>query len=616
MTNQRYSFTQKSALLQLLISSPDESDSGEYTCRIEQPGQPSKSISHNVNVPEKKVPVSETQRQAKRGLPEQRESLDAENKPISLETFMKNLTIEEGNRAKFICSVIGHIQSINWFKDNKPLSIDTDHRYKLTHSDGLVGLEIHDVMPNDSGFYTCTIRGRRNSVTSSSKLTVYESYSRRPKIDRPSIPAQSHESISKGIKRKIRVSRSVRFVLINYFFPSDTIDYRPPSIDHFKSSVARERSPIRREFTRPRDIRPIISDYQSKSYRSRLSPVPPYRSRSYQSDLNRLTPAPSTLSIPSREFTKTDRSRSYSALSVNLTSINAYSRHYNHHNFVPRIPSTWQSLTPSIDSVARSKMNSRSRFRSRSTLKSYRSRSANPPDDGDNFSLRSSMAHITTLSDIHSMRFSKSLSDLRATYSRINYSSDKAHSLLRDSYASRNNTENYILKPDIYVRWLKNKRDMEHNAFSKDFPQYSHHFYSNVGSARDTDLNSNDFQKYSHRYDSNASSRRDKEPNAFSSDFTKYRSDRSYADKSAYNDHMTTHISKSARASSCSKLYAKNLSSPYSSRFTFGSEKYPMSPRFLEPMRGKLNLNSNLFLVFFSLSLNKFSTGNSFVLFV
>lgn len=203
---QKYSFTQSGASLQLCISNAEENDSGEYTCRVELPDQPIKTISHNVDVPTKKVPIRKTQqneRQTKKMPSEQRDSMDAENKPISLESFMKNLTIEEGNRAKFICSVIGQVQSVDWLKDNIPLKIATDPRYRVTRSDGLVGLEIYDVMPSDSGFYTCTIRGRRNSVTSSSKLTIYESYNRNQKPSTKSIRPSSiipliHESISRG----------------------------------------------------------------------------------------------------------------------------------------------------------------------------------------------------------------------------------------------------------------------------------------------------------------------------------------------------------------------------------------------------------------------------------
>lgn len=317
------------------------------------------------------------------------------------------------------------------------------------------------------------------------------------------------------------------------------------------------------DFKRIRDRQPMVSsaDYHIKSYRSRLSPAPlPYRSKSYQNDLNRLTPAPSSFTSQSIEFSRSDRGRSYSTLNLDrnyyalssISSINAYSRHYNHHNYLSRISST-QNFTTSFDSGIKSKMNSRSRFRSRSTLKSCRSNSANPPSDCDSVSMRSSMARISTLSDIQVMRFSKSLSDLRATYSRINYSNDLTNSLLRDRQSSRssNGTDSNILNPDIYLRWLKNKRDLEQNAFSNDFSKYS-----------------------SSRFDTNR-----------------------YINKYNLNDSLSNiNSSNSIRASSCSKLYSKNFvySHQNDNRFIFGSEKYRI-PKFLDPIRGKIKKPNILF---------------------
>lgn len=121
--------------------------------------------------------------------------------PIGFESFMKNLTIEEGNRAKFICGVIGQVTSVDWYKDNKLLKVEMDRRYRFTLSDGLIGLEINSVLIGDSGFYTCTINGQRNSITSSSKLTVYESYKPQQKsvaYESPSIRSQLSAYIAKG----------------------------------------------------------------------------------------------------------------------------------------------------------------------------------------------------------------------------------------------------------------------------------------------------------------------------------------------------------------------------------------------------------------------------------
>lgn len=174
-------------------------------------GQPKQSISHCVTVkPSIATPVPE-ERQKRRHYQERsavqessaKEHYEKHAAPVALASFMKNLTIEEGNRAKFVCSVIGTVESVEWFKDNIPLQPELDRRYRVTSSDAIVGLEIQNVIASDSGFYTCTINGRRNSVTSSSKLTVYESYSNKSRkksltFDRPPVPSPLSEFIAKG----------------------------------------------------------------------------------------------------------------------------------------------------------------------------------------------------------------------------------------------------------------------------------------------------------------------------------------------------------------------------------------------------------------------------------
>lgn len=201
---------QQSGMIRLLITNPNETDSGDYKCEITMPGQPAQSISQIVVVkPSVAAPVPEQRQKRRSNLTQDRsdreqttrENGDKHAAPVALASFMKNLTIEEGNRAKFVCSIIGQVESVDWFKDNVPLQPEWDRRYRMVKSDATVGLEIHDVVPSDSGFYTCTVNGRRNSVTSSSKLTVYEAYQSHKKsltYDRPPVPSSLSEFIAKG----------------------------------------------------------------------------------------------------------------------------------------------------------------------------------------------------------------------------------------------------------------------------------------------------------------------------------------------------------------------------------------------------------------------------------
>lgn len=227
----------QNGLLQLLIVNPNEMDSGEYRCEIELSGQPAQKMSHTVTIePSIAAPVP-GERQKRR---QQHQSDDEERKrashmscerehaaPIALASFMKNLTIEEGGRAKFVCSIVGNVEFVvEWFKNNIPLRPELDDRYRVITSDAIVGLEILDVVTSDSGFYTCTIKGQRNSVTSSSKLTVYEAYSPKSRKkslthDRPPMPLPLSEFIGKGktfstIKHSQQSKRRQKNIVIHF----------------------------------------------------------------------------------------------------------------------------------------------------------------------------------------------------------------------------------------------------------------------------------------------------------------------------------------------------------------------------------------------------------------
>lgn len=177
-SDNKYSFiTHENGTQQLLISQPSKDDSGHYTCQIESPSEQMEEISYRLNFSQQNDLVeSRSRRSPEQQRVRRKTKSESEDKhPIALETFLKNMTVEEGGRAKFICSVIGPITSVEWFKDNKVLPVHSDRRYRALNEDGLNSLEIQEVNVNDSGYYTCTLSGRRNDLTTSSKLTVYES---------------------------------------------------------------------------------------------------------------------------------------------------------------------------------------------------------------------------------------------------------------------------------------------------------------------------------------------------------------------------------------------------------------------------------------------------------
>lgn len=249
---------------------------------------------------------------------------------------------------------------------------------------------------------------------------------------------------------------------------------------------SRAQSPFHREFTSTyREAYPSIRDTYSSASRDSLRPPPlSYRSKSYHGDLSRISYSAISSHFDDRrtDFSRSDRSRSRSVTNLatnnlrhSLSSfpssyVNTYSRHHSHHNhqvaYVPR------AICTSIQ------INSRSRFRARNAYKAYRSRSANRHDERDyslSRSIRAStpvahrppdttISHFSSHDSLTSTKFSKSLSDIRAIQSRIN--NELLRPLHRESSSIRHiehssELASHILNPDIYVRWLKNKWDME-----------------------------------------------------------------------------------------------------------------------------------------------------------
>lgn len=251
---------------------------------------------------------------------------------------------------------------------------------------------------------------------------------------------------------------------------------------------SRVQSPFHREFTafHREPHTPSYRDSASIAVRDSLSTSIPYRSKSYHGDLNRIkhSTVPSYYDDRRADLYRSDRSLSQSANNLNVSGssgnlrhslssfhsssyVNAYSRHHSHHNH--HVPIAPRTPVPT---------NSRNRFHTRSAYKAYRSRSVNRLDEHDYSMPRSirastprsrtcaSIARYSSHDHISSAGFSSSLSDVRTIQSRIN--SELLRPLQRESSSilstrthDYSELASHILNPDIYVRWLKNKWDLE-----------------------------------------------------------------------------------------------------------------------------------------------------------
>lgn len=243
-----------------------------------------------------------------------------------------------------------------------------------------------------------------------------------------------------------------------------------------------------------RDYLPIRDiSYSSRSRDSLHLPMQSYRSKSYHGDLSRIAPPIATSYLDgthrhnidrshrslSRSASNLNSSNSYINLRNNLTRFNStyvdtYSRHHSHHNHQLPDPQTTPVQT-----------NWRSRFRGRNAYKAYRNHSANRPNDRE-YSIPRTIQSSTPSgyradsaipqypsydSFTISSRISKSLSDIRTAHSRIDHDHLQLPLRREESYSSRNfdchadhELASHILNPDIYLRWLKNKWDIQNSV--------------------------------------------------------------------------------------------------------------------------------------------------------
>lgn len=197
------------------------------------------------------------------------------------------------------------------------------------------------------------------------------------------------------------------------------------------------------------------------------STLPSYRSKSYHDDLNQIARLSSsratsiydchrnrygnkwqTQSLSVHDLSQSDIWRE----SCNISSINAYAKHYSHHEC----------------SAREARLTSRNRFKARAVLKATRSRSVDrSPGSQSREQIRTS-----TLLDFPLPGLSRSMHDLscsarsvpRFSITRENTTSRSIKSYHRDwrnvSTSSGDWMYDIMNKPDFYVRWLRQQREI------------------------------------------------------------------------------------------------------------------------------------------------------------
>ncbi|XP_050683338.1 uncharacterized protein LOC126978524 isoform X2 [Leptidea sinapis] len=103
---------------------------------------------------------------------------DLKGKPV-FTTQLTNRTAVAGSRVKLTCSILSTNETrINWYKDD--LLLESKQKYKMMCIDGLITLELLNVVPSDSGDYCCTIENESGIVKSCANLKVYPSFEPSP----------------------------------------------------------------------------------------------------------------------------------------------------------------------------------------------------------------------------------------------------------------------------------------------------------------------------------------------------------------------------------------------------------------------------------------------------
>ncbi|XP_035661591.1 myosin light chain kinase, smooth muscle-like [Branchiostoma floridae] len=96
---------------------------------------------------------------------------DEKAEPAAFVKVPKNCEAPEGETAQFDCKIVGEPRpSLKWFKDDQDLQ---GERYTVDYnSSGVCVFSIHDTVPTDQGWYTCTVSNPHGEQSMRAKLTL------------------------------------------------------------------------------------------------------------------------------------------------------------------------------------------------------------------------------------------------------------------------------------------------------------------------------------------------------------------------------------------------------------------------------------------------------------
>lgn len=104
-------------------------------------------------------------------LPSMKEILKSGRSKLSFATHLTNRVVAAGGRAKLSCAVLGPEAMARWTKDDVALKYGS--KYKNASGEGIVGIEVQNCRPEDSGLYELTVKNQVSCLTSVCRLEVY-----------------------------------------------------------------------------------------------------------------------------------------------------------------------------------------------------------------------------------------------------------------------------------------------------------------------------------------------------------------------------------------------------------------------------------------------------------
>ena len=94
---------------------------------------------------------------------------------------MSNATVKDGDSAKFVCKLTGlPPPTVHWCYRNQEI-VGSDEVYELYHEGETASLCLPEVLPEDEGEYSCTIKNKNGETTCKATLKVDSKYLRRGK---------------------------------------------------------------------------------------------------------------------------------------------------------------------------------------------------------------------------------------------------------------------------------------------------------------------------------------------------------------------------------------------------------------------------------------------------